>query len=339
MPERLAHKADRSDYYFRPDPYVIALAARVEEVLESVVSSGDSMLAEIGRHMLFGYAKRLRPIFVLLAQQLFREEVPESSVECAAAAELIHCASLFHDDVIDEATTRKGFKAANAVWGNKSAVIVGDQFFVLAYNLLTKLRDFRIIEFYVDMCRSLAEGVMMEIKNTGNLDITEDTHFEIVKRKTALFFQTVASVGGYLGGAAGEHSGHLAAFGLNFGLAFQFSDDLLDLFSDPVATGKPRGADLRSGIYTTPIIHALAHDSVFKTRFAPALRNGGIEQDTIDEIAEALISNGSMDYSKGLVKLYGEKASSHLDLLPACRANDAFRDLLGRIVSREYRSG
>ncbi len=337
VPERLARKAARSDFYFRPDPWVSGLVESVEKCLRDVIDSGTPLIDEIGLHMLFGCAKRLRPIFVLLSQNLFRDEVLPSAIKCAAVAELIHCATLFHDDVIDEAGFRKGKQSANSLWGNKNAVIVGDHFFVLAYELLSKLRDFRMLEMYIDMCRSIARGVVMEIAQTGQIDTTEETHLDIIRQKTAIFFETSAVVGGYLGGAEPEQERHLAGFGLNFGFAFQLSDDLLDLFCDPDATGKPRGSDLKSGIYTTSVIHALREDERFADEFRPVLEKGEITQDgVIDKIAGALKSNGAMEYVIDLVKLHGEKAISHLDNLPPGKANDTFRDLLNKITSREY---
>ena len=336
LPERIVRKASRADFYFRPDPWVNGLVAKVEEVLERVIESDDSLMSEIARHMVFGHAKRLRPIFVLLGQHLFQDKTLDVAIDTAAAAELVHCATLFHDDVIDSAETRKGRPAANEIWGNKSAVIMGDHFLVLAYSLLTRNRDFRLIELFVELCRALAEGVMMEIRNTGDLDVTLESHFETITRKTAAFFHTAATVGGYLGGASPEQEKHLAAFGLNFGLAFQLSDDLLDLFADPVATGKPRGSDLRSGIYTAAIIHALAECPSFAKRFRPVLEKGDLASDDIDQIAGELKSNGIMEYVQGLVGSHGDKALAHLDMLPEGNINDTFRNLLHRITSRRF---
>ncbi|HDS29507.1 MAG TPA: polyprenyl synthetase family protein [Firmicutes bacterium] len=333
---RLANRTARSDYYFRPDSYVENLINRVEKVLEEMVASDIDSMETIGRHMLFGYAKRLRPTFILLTQQLFKEEILESTVECAAAAELIHCASLFHDDVIDSASTRKGKKSANAIWGNKSAVIMGDRFFVLAYILLAKQRDFRILDIFVDTCRSLADGIMLEMGNTGNMDIGEATHFEIITKKTANFFRNMSFVGGYLARTDEGNLEQLSNLGLNFGLAFQHSDDLLDLFADPDATGKPRGSDLMAGLFTTPIIYALATNPGFVDRFAPALRARSVGETEINQISAFLKENGAFDYVKGLVKFHGQKAMECLDRLPECRANDSLRNLVTRIVERDY---
>jgi len=336
LPERLARKAARTDYYFRPDPWVEQLVARVEGVLSETITSGNMMMDEIGRHMLFGYAKRLRPIFILLAQHLYKEETLERTVKCAAAAELIHCATLFHDDVIDQASTRKGKTSANSVWGNRSAVIVGDHFFVLAYRLLTDLRDFRIVELYIEMCRALANGILMEIGHTGNLDLTEELHFEIIRQKTAVFFETAAVVGGYYGGADAQQEKDLAGFGLNFGLAFQLSDDLLDLFSDPDATGKPRGMDLRSNIYTIPVIHALRTDSEFRRLFLKNIENCSITEDKVDEIAQYMKSNGIFEFARKQIEDHGKTALHHLEKLPESHARDTFQSLLDKIVNREY---
>ena len=328
--------AAKSDFYFRPDPYVAGLASQVEELLEELIKSELGLMDVIGRHMLFGYAKRLRPIFVLLSHQLFQEEVSITAVECGAASELIHSASLFHDDVIDGAKTRKGRRAANAVWGNKSAVIMGDHFFVIAYNLIAKLRDFQLLEYFVETCGSLADGVMLEIKNTGNLTIEEETHSEIITKKTADFFKYGALIGGYISGASAKDMENLAGLGLNFGLSFQHSDDLLDLFADPDATGKPRGSDLRAELYTTPIIHALSTNSSFAEKYTPILKGDELSDTDIEEIADILRADGSFDYVKGLVRNYGEIALGYLEKLPEGRANESLRTLVMRIVNREY---
>jgi len=335
-PRSLSEKAARAGIYFRSDPWVNELVGKVEKVLADVVDSSGPVMRDIGRHMIFGHAKRLRPIFVLLGQSLIKDEILPGTIECAAAAELVHCASLFHDDVIDEALTRKGKTSANVIWGNKSAVVIGDYFLVLAYTLLAKQHDFRIIELFVGMCRSLAEGIMKEIENTGDIDVTEEMHLETIRRKTAAFFSTAAVVGGHIARADPEQEKHLAEFGMNFGLAFQLSDDLLDFFSDPKDTGKPRGSDIRSGIYTIPLIRALAENNDFASRFKPLILSGDLTDTQVQGISEALRSNGAMEYVRGLVRMHADKASEHLDRLPPGRARDAFRNLLHKIASREY---
>ncbi len=333
---RVAERASRTDLYFKPDPWIAGLVGCVEELLEKVVASDIPLMETIGRHMLFGYAKRLRPTFVLLAQQLYRETVMESAVDCAAAAELIHCASLFHDDVIDSAKTRKGRRAANAVWGNKSAVIMGDHFFVLAYTLLAKQRDFRLMNIFIETCRSLSGGIMDEIRNTGNLEIDENTHSAIIEGKTADFFRNCCITGGYLAGAEEEDLENLAGFGLNFGLAFQHSDDLLDLFADQAATGKPRGSDLRAGIFTTSVIRALSSSPEFAETYRPILADGKLTSGRIEEIADALRRNGAFDYTRGLVDSYCERSLGYLEKLPGGRACEAFRAMVTLICERKY---
>lgn len=334
--EPLQQKVEQAEFYFQPDPWVRDLTEPVENLLTQVAHSDNPLMDTIGHHMLFGYAKRLRPIFILLAQSLLKEEILPATVNCAAAAELIHSASLFHDDVIDNSGTRKGKPSANSLWGNKSAVIMGDHFFVLAYTLISKQEDFKIINFYIDLCRRLAEGLMKEIKYTGNLNVTEGTHLDIIRLKTACFFQRAMAIGGYLGGSSKEEVKNLEEFGLNFGLAFQLSDDLLDLFADPKDTGKPRGSDIKGGIYTVPVIRALAENEEFNRDFRPILERGDITPDEIDEISASLKSNGAMSYAQSIVNDNADKAFEHLDKLPSGRASDSFRSMLNNIVSREF---
>jgi geranylgeranyl pyrophosphate synthase len=334
--DRMAHRGARSDFYFRPEPWIEDLVSQVERKLKDVARSDIHLLDVIGQYMLFGYAKRLRPLFVMLGQLMFREEVMESAVDCASAAELIHCASLFHDDVIDEAGTRKGRRAANAVWGNKSAVIMGDHFFVLAYTLLSATRDIRLIDIFVETCRALAEGITLEIKYTNEMEITEEVHLDIIKRKTATFFANTALTGGYLAGASDKDQKMLYSMGENFGLAFQLSDDLLDIYADPAATGKPRGMDLSGGMYTTAVIHGLKTDLKFSKEFVSMVSKGTLGEKHIDEIAGMLKSTGSLDHTWGLIKKYCDKAYECLDKLPEGRANSAFRGLVEIIRGREY---
>jgi geranylgeranyl pyrophosphate synthase len=324
------------ELYFRPDPWIAELVSRVEDKLESVTRSDNHLMDVIGRHMLFGYAKRLRPLFLMLGQLLFNENILEQTMNCAAASELIHCASLFHDDVIDGAAVRKGRRAANAVWGNKSAVIMGDHFFVLAYNLIAAQGDLKLIDIFIQTCKALADGVMLEIRHTGDTRITEETHLRIITRKTATFFADTAFIGGYVAGASPEQQAVLRDMGMNFGLAFQISDDLLDLYADPEATGKPRGTDISAGFYTTAIIHGLNHDPRFQRTFGPALTDDNLGPDVIDSIAGDLRTNGSLDYCRGLILNYCGKARECLGKLPGGKANDEFRALVDIIASREY---
>ena len=333
--DRMSHRGSRSDFYFRPEPWIEELVTRVENKLQLVARSDIHLLDVIGQYMLFGYAKRLRPLFVLLGQLMFSDKVTDSAVDCAAAAELIHCASLFHDDVIDEAGTRKGRRAANAVWGNKSAVIMGDHFFVLAYSLLAASRDLRLIDIFVETCRALAEGVTLEIKHTNDLEITEETHLDIITRKTATFFANAALTGGYLAGASDREQDKLHEMGMNFGLAFQLSDDLLDLCADPAATGKPRGMDLSSGMYTTSIIHGLKIDSKFSRALSASISKGKLRENQVEEIADMLRANGSLNYTGRLVAKYCDKAMGCLDELPQGKANGAFHGLIRIIRDRE----
>jgi len=328
----------KRDFYFQPEGWIRDLNSRVEARLEEVTASDLQLINDVGRHMLFGYAKRLRPLFVLLGMLFFKDEISEEAIDCAVAAELIHCATLFHDDVIDGAERRKGRMSANAIWGNKTAVIMGDYFFVVAYNLLSAQRDLRLLDIFVDTCRFLARGVMLEIKHTRDPNIDEATHTEIIKCKTAVFFSKMAMVGGYLGGADESMQMLLEEMGLNFGMAFQLSDDLMDLYASPSATGKPRGSDLRSGIYTTAVIRSMKDDPSFVERFYPLFGGDGGEftSEKIDEIAEAIRKNGSLDYTLSLIDSYCCSALGCLEKLPDGRAKQAIQGLVGIIRERRY---
>jgi octaprenyl-diphosphate synthase len=336
MGPRVIHRAGRSDFRFSPEPWIVDLIAQVEDKLLSEARSDIQLVDAMSRYMLFGRAKRLRPLFVLLAQLIFKDRVLESAVDCAVATELIHCATLFHDDVIDRAETRKGQLAANAVWDNRSAVIMGDHFLVRAYTLLAAQGDFRLIDLFIETCQALAEGVMLEIEHIGDLGMSEETHLRIITDKTATFFATAARAGGYLAGASDEDQRKLEDIGLNFGLAFQLSDDLLDLFADPSVTGKPRGSDLSSGIYTTAVIRAMKCDPALTECLAARSENDGQGIEEIEGIAEMIRRNGSLEYTHRLVHKYCDKALDRLEKLPQGKANDAFRALVQTIRSREY---
>jgi heptaprenyl diphosphate synthase len=177
---------------------------------------------------------------------------------------------------------------------------------------------------------------MLEIRHTGDNRITEDIHRRIITKKTATFFADTALIGGYMAGASREDQAVLREMGMNFGLAFQISDDLLDLYADPETTGKPRGTDISAGFYTTAVIHGLNCDPQFQKDFGSALLDDTLSTEIIDSIADALRANGSLDYCRGLILDYCGKARECLGKLPGGKANDEFRNLVEIIASREY---
>jgi len=229
---------------------------RVEEKmgLESI-SSVDAVTA-INRHLQQSGGKRLRPTLVLLACQLFGEP-SEAAVAMAAVVEMVHTATLVHDDVIDEAKTRRSQPSANVLFGNQTSVLAGDWLYMQAFQIALRSRNFRVLDLLIGLTQLMVEGELLQLERLGRLEISEADYMELLDRKTASLFSVCARLGAMAGGADEADEAKLGEFAWNLGIAFQLVDDVLDFTSREKVLGKPVGNDLREGKVTLPLIYAL----------------------------------------------------------------------------------
>ena len=229
---------------------------RVEQEfrLESVGSV--EAVSQIAQYLQANGGKRLRPILLLVTCRLFQEPSPEA-IRLAAVVELIHTATLVHDDVIDDARTRRGKASANIIWGNQTSVLAGDWLYMQAFQIALRQRSFEIIDLLIVLTQQMVDGELLQLERIGKIDITEADSMELVDRKTASLFSACTRLGAIAATASEQQQTLLGEFGWNLGMAFQLVDDILDFTSRESVLGKPVGNDLREGKVTLPLIYAL----------------------------------------------------------------------------------
>ena len=234
--------------------------------LETVASFGA--IKTISHHMQSAGGKRLRPILLLLSSRLVKNsaETSNEAIQLAAVVELIHTSTLVHDDVIDEAKTRRGAPSANALWGNQMSVLAGDWLYMQAFQLAMRQRNFAILDILIGLTQLMVEGEFLQMDRLGRIDISETDYMELVDRKTASLFSSCCRLGAMVGGADEAESARLGDFAWNLGMAFQMVDDILDFTSKEKILGKPVGNDLAEGKVTLPLLYALTETSREETR-------------------------------------------------------------------------
>jgi octaprenyl-diphosphate synthase len=253
-----------------------------EIALESVASV-DAITA-IGRYLQSSGGKRLRPSLVLLVAKMIGDS-SNGAVRMAAVMEMIHTATLVHDDVIDTAQTRRGQPSTNIQWGNHTSVLAGDWLYMQAFHLAVRERNFRILDILITLTQMMVEGELLQMDRLGRLDISEADYMELVDRKTARLFSACTRMGALVGGAELPVEDLLSDYGWNLGMAFQLTDDVLDFTAREHVLGKPVGSDLREGKVTLPLIYALEQAAPGERRqIETILRERSYEQVSFDRV-------------------------------------------------------
>lgn len=272
-------------------------------------------ITEIGEYLRAGGGKRLRPALLLLSCKLLNY-TGQGAIKLGAVVEIIHTATLVHDDIIDEAQTRRGRPAANTQWGNSKCVLAGDWLYMQAFKIAVQERNFQILDTLIDLTQAMVEGELLQIERLGKA-ITIDEHFELIHRKTAFLFSVCMKLGGILAGAGADDQQKLAEYGRNLGMAFQIVDDVLDLTASEEVLGKPVASDLREGKATMAVLHALqqctpAERSVFEA----VLNNGGFNGITPADIVAILQRYGSIDAAYARANDFAELARQSICTFP-----------------------
>src|SRR5882672_10291489 len=226
-----------------------------KEIHRESVASVDAITA-IGQYLQEAGGKRLRPTLLLLSSKLIGDG-GESAVRLGAVVEMIHAATLVHDDVIDAAQTRRGRPSTNAQWGNHTCVLAGDWLYMQAFHTALRERNFHILDLLIGLTQLMVEGELIQLDRIGRINITEADCMELVDRKTACLFSACAKLGAVAGGADTQFEEKLGEFAWNLGMAFQLIDDMLDFVSREDTLGKPVGGDLKEGKVTLPLVYAL----------------------------------------------------------------------------------
>jgi len=311
----------------------------VEKDLATLLASDLGIIAAIGRYLWEGGGKRIRPALLLLAARLCAGpdgELSPGTIRMAAVMEMLHAATLVHDDIIDDAKVRRGRPAVNVTWGNEISVLMGDWLYMKAFEVTLGQRSFDILDLLTDMTRSMTEGELIQLDVLGSIDITEEQHLEIVRRKTAYMFRSCAEIGSICGGANAEQRAALASYGLNAGIAFQLIDDVLDFVSTEDKLGKPVANDLREGKLTLPLIYLmeLGHDG-HRGTVETVVTEGEFRSVTREDILNLVVDNGTLDRSRAEARRYADIATASLCVFPDSEFRQALLSIPKFIVERD----
>ncbi len=296
--------------------------------------SNVTAITEIGEYLRAGGGKRLRPALLLLSSKLFQYE-GRGAIRLGAVVEIIHTATLVHDDIIDEAQIRRGRPAANTQWGNSKCVLAGDWLYMQAFKVAVQERNFRVLDVLIELTQQMVEGELLQMEKLGKL-ITLDEHCDLIYRKTACLFSVCMRMGGILGGASPQQEESLGQYGRSLGMAFQIVDDVLDLTASESVLGKPVASDLREGKVTMAVIHALENcTAAEKSRIETVLRDRAFNGVTHSEILDILNRYGSIDFANTQASLYADTARRAICSFPDSEYKRALLWAPEFVVARE----
>ena len=285
---------------------------KYNKTLTEILSSNVFLIDNITRYIIKHKGKGLRPFLVLLSAKLLSTPNDKTYL-VATIVELLHSATLIHDDVVDEAVVRRGFPSINAIWKNKISVLMGD--YLLAKSLIgaTKTGDIEIMSILADTAKRLSRGELFQIEKSRKLDITEVEYFEMISDKTAALISACCELGAMTVSDSIEEREQLKKFGENLGIAFQIKDDLLDFQGNQIILGKPVGADLKEKKITLPLILSFKNSPENEKKFILKLIKKGVTQKDISQIYRFIQMYGGLQYARESAQSYAEKAKRILD--------------------------
>ena len=331
--------AEREDSLMTP-AQIFSLVRRdlvqVEEELDRRVRDASEVVSSIVRYTQQSGGKRVRPALLLLAAKLVNDETTTSAIRMAAVMEMLHTATLVHDDIIDEAGVRRGRASANAKWGNDVTVLIGDWLYMTAYDISLTERNFDILDVLTGMTRLMVDGEIMQLSMIGNSHITEAEHLEIVRRKTACLFSACAEVGGIVAGATREQRKALARYGLMVGTAFQLVDDVLDFVSTEAKLGKPVANDLREGKLTLPLIYLLDEgNEQHRVMVETVMRERCFDSVKREEVLSLIDEHGTLSPARAEARRYAGEAIDAMGVFPSSVFRDALVSVPHFIIDRD----
>ena len=305
-----------------------------ERRFSASVKGSNPLLDRIMRFIIKRKGKQMRPMFVLLSAKI-AGGISEKTYRAASLIELLHTATLVHDDVVDNAMLRRNFFSVNALWKNKIAVLVGD--YLLSKGLLLSIehKDFRILELTSRAVKEMSEGELLQMEKARRLDISEDIYFEIIRAKTASLLSAACAAGAYSAADDEEMAQHFRLFGEKVGIAFQIKDDLFDYGQDNI--GKPTGIDIKEKKMTLPLIYTLQHvDTATRRRLIYTVKNNSTDRKKVDEVIRTVQESGGIEYAAGKMKEYQLEGLAMLEQFPDTPERKAMMDLVNYAIDRKY---
>jgi octaprenyl-diphosphate synthase len=313
--------------------------AAIEQAFASQSASDVEVITDIAQYLIAGGGKRIRPLLLLLSAKALGCTSP-SRIRLGAVVEMLHTATLVHDDIIDEADTRRGRPSSNTTWGNAKCVLAGDWLYMQSFSTALEERNFRVLELLISLTQQMVEGELLQMQKLGHL-INEEEYFDLIFRKTACLFKVSMQLGAAITPAHGfgdpeELEAQLGEYGRNLGLAFQIVDDVLDLTATEDVLGKPVASDLREGKATLAVIHALERGTgADREAIRTVLADRSFDRISHPQILEILHRHGSIDYAMDTACAYAEAARLTVADLPASEAKRALLWVPGFVTTRD----
>jgi len=309
---------------------------KVEALFEEQFRSDVGLVGEIGRYIREGGGKRIRPALLLLGSRLCGYR-GERAILLASVVEFIHTATLLHNDIIDEATVRRGRKSVNSRWGNDITVLLGDFLYTRSMSMALAQENLQILRLLSDVTLRMIEGQLLEIERNGDLRIHADDHLDIIRRKTADLFSACLRIGAILGEVGAEKEEALAAYGQNLGICFQMVDDILDFTADENVLGKPVNNDLREGKLTLPAIFLLRRDgNSAADRIRAVVSDRGFGRVSRDEIVSMTRESGALAQARALAEDYAGAARRALSAFERSIYRETLEALPDLILARDH---
>ena len=306
----------------------------VERKLHEMVKSEEKTLTDASLHVIDAGGKRLRPTVTILCYKALGGTDTEKIVDIASGFELIHSATLVHDDINDGGLTRRGRETVYKKFGLHNAVVTGDFLFVKAFQLGGTF-DKTVVETTADACAKLAEGEVLQNRYRHRKDLSVDTYIKIMECKTAYPIRAGAMVGAYLASAAPDMINSMGSYGMDLGIAFQIIDDILDFTGDQKKTGKQVGVDLREGHLTLPSLLAMKDSAPTKKAVLELISSANPKPQSVKECVDLVLKSGAVKKSKGMAEYYGIEAMGHLGCLSKTPESQALRDIVKRVLERD----
>lgn len=307
----------------------------VEEEFERQARSNIQVIAYMGEYLRASGGKRVRPALCLFSNYAVGgDAATHRSIRMATVMEFLHTATLVHDDIIDNAETRRNRKSVNSRFGNQTAVLMGDWLYMSAFETSLSERSLEILDILTAVTRMMTEGELLQLTMIGRTDIDEETYFDILKRKTAYLFEACCEIGAIMGGGDARFQKALKNYGMNLGMAFQLADDLLDFTSEEKILGKASGADLLEGKLTLPLILLLKEKPQLRVELQSIMQEGSYKYFSRERLIDELNETCVLDETRKRAYGFAEAARSAIKILPESKYLDALISLPGYIVER-----
>jgi octaprenyl-diphosphate synthase len=310
--------------------------ALVEEEFERQARSNIQVISYIGDYLRASGGKRVRPALTLLSNRAVGGDACQPNVvRMATVMEFLHTATLVHDDIIDNAETRRNRPSINSRFGNQTAVLMGDWLYMSAFETSLQERSLVILDILTAVTRKMTEGELVQLTLLGRADVSAEQYFDVLRRKTAYLFSACCEIGAITGGANDEERRALRDYGMSLGTAFQLVDDLLDFTSDEGALGKAAGVDLLEGKLTLPLIYLLEEEPEMKPALQAVMREGGYDEFPRATLIRAAEKTGALERARAHAAGYAEAASASLEALRPSGYADALRSIPSYVLERE----